>query len=282
MQDTLRQYLTISRPRFWPYLLGPYVVGVAAGGGELLAPLAWLIVIGLFFAYPANFIIYGINDVYDYETDKLNPKKQGYEALVKPESRWLVMRHALAWIVVGYLLLEFVPGHNDPAAWGLLGFYFFGVLYSMPPVRAKTKPFLDSVFNILYVFPALVGYGLAADRFPKWQLLVAAGLWCMAMHAYSAIPDIAADKKAKLRTVATVLGARGTLFFCALCYTGAAILSYRWLGVFALGAGAVYLAMMAVTLLNPTRDRVFKLYKYFPYLNMLVGMALFFWVIWKY
>lgn len=275
MTQTWRQYLRISRPRFWPYLLGPFVIGAVAGQADING---WLVVLALFFSYPANFIIYGINDVYDYDTDKLNPKKQGYEGLIKPEQRWFIMRHALACIVIGYVLLELVPGSNDVAAWGLLGFYCFGVLYSMPPVRAKTKPFLDSVFNVLYVFPAVVSYGLVTQQPPRWQLFLAAGLWCMAMHAYSAVPDIKADSKAKLRTVATVLGVRGTLVFCVLCYGAAAALSWPWLGWFSAVAGSVYLAMMALSFASPGRAQVFELYKYFPRLNMAVGGALFFWI----
>ncbi len=272
--------LKISRPRFWLYLLGPFIIGVAAAGS--FAPVGglgwWLVALGLYFTYPANFIVYGINDAYDYDTDRHNPKKRGYEAAVRPEHTWLIMRHALTWIIVGYLLLEFVPGHNDAAAWSLLGFYFFGVLYSMPPVRAKTKPFLDSAFNILYVFPGLVSYSLLTGKLPPWQLFAAAGLWCMAMHAYSAVPDIAADTRAKIRTVATALGDRGTLALCGLLYAGAAWFSWSWLGWFSLAAGAVYVGMVVATFLHPSRDRILRLYKYFPAINMAIGMALFFWI----
>ncbi len=277
--NSWKNYFRISRPRFWLYLLGPFIIGIAAAGSDVRGLEWWLVALGLYFTYPANFIIYGINDVHDYDTDKLNPKKQGYEALVSPEQRWMVLRHALTWIIVGYLLLEFVPGNNDAAAWSLLGFFFFGVLYSMPPVRAKTKPLLDSAFNILYVFPGLVSYTLITNNLPPWQIFAAAGLWCMAMHAYSALPDIAADTKAKIRTVATLLGSRGTLLFCIFCYVGAAVLSWHWLGWFSIAAGAVYIGMMLATLLDPRRDHVFRLYKYFPYLNMAVGTVLYFWIV---
>ena len=35
----------------------------------------------------------------------------------------------------------------------LAAFLSFSILYSAPPVRAKAAPILDSIFNILYVFP---------------------------------------------------------------------------------------------------------------------------------
>jgi 4-hydroxybenzoate polyprenyltransferase len=40
----------------------------------------------------------------------------------------------------------------------------------------------------------------------------------MAMHAYSAVPDISADREADLQTVATLYGKNGTLLFCIICY----------------------------------------------------------------
>ena len=36
----------------------------------------------VYFLIPANILIYGINDIFDYDTDKLNPKKGTYEAFI--------------------------------------------------------------------------------------------------------------------------------------------------------------------------------------------------------
>jgi hypothetical protein len=46
----------------------------------------------------------------------------------------------------------------------LLGFLFFGIFYSAPPIRAKEIPFLDSFFNILYVFPGIAAYLVDLQR----------------------------------------------------------------------------------------------------------------------
>ena len=43
------------------------------------------------------------------------------------------------------------------------------------------------------------------------------------MHAYSAIPDIKADTKAGLDTIATLLGRGWTHAFCIACFAVAAI-----------------------------------------------------------
>lgn len=268
-------YLKVSRPRFWPYLWGPFLIGLVAAGDPTFS---WrLLLAGLFFTFPANLLIYGFNDIFDYETDKHNQKKKGYETLLAPSERSRLLKWLTAWGVLGILLVTdaSVP---IPAKWAMTGFYFFGLGYSVPPIRAKARRLLDSMFNILYVFPGLVSYGLTSGSYPPLHLLLAAGLWCMAMHAYSAVPDIAADRRAKIQTIATWLHARGTLWFCLACYVGATALSAPSLGVFGLLAGAVYIGLMLASLTNPTQKHVFSLYKWFPLINMIVGAGLFFWI----
>lgn len=270
------KFFWLSRPRFWPYLLGPFVIGQVAAGEP--ASWLWTVILAVFFTYPANFIIYGMNDAYDYETDKLNPKKQSYEILLTPEWQRRVIQQAAFWVLVGLLLVRFAPGASSIASLGYLGFALFGVFYSMPPIRAKTIPFFDSFFNVLYVFPGVISYALTTGNWPSPWLFAAATLWCMAMHAYSAVPDIAVDTKARISTIATWLGTKNTLLFCLTCYLGAGVLSYYALGWFSVTASVVYVSVMLVTLRNTSRDKVFKLYRLFPVLNVTVGAALFFYI----
>lgn len=264
----------ISRPRFWPYVLGPYAIGALAAGTISNWPLVLLV--GLYFTLPANLLIYGVNDIFDYETDKHNPKKSSYEELVTPKDQKKLWR----WIgIMNAPFLFLLPFIGIQALWGVAWFLFFSYFYSAPPIRAKVRPLIDSLFNVLYVFPAVVGYGLVSGQFPSVQIFIAAMLWCMAMHAYSAVPDIEADKKAKIATIATKLGRQGTLSFCLLCYLLSAILSWSVLGYFSILAGVLYVGLMVVSLSTENRGQIFKLYTYFPIINIVVGAGLFFWVL---
>lgn len=76
-----QRVIKISRPRFWIYELGPYLIGIlgalsVTGMSFSDVEIRRLTLFALYFFVPANIWIYGINDIYDYETDKLNPKKQ--------------------------------------------------------------------------------------------------------------------------------------------------------------------------------------------------------------
>ena len=270
----IRWLIKISRPRFWVYITGPFLIGVLAASSVQNWPL--VILLGAYFTFPANLLIYGVNDIFDYETDKHNPKKEAYETLVKPKEQKQLWR----WIAITnapFLLL--LPFLGNSGRWGIAGFLFFSVFYSMPPVRAKVRPLIDSIFNVLYICPGIVGYAVVSKTMPSLYLCLAAAFWCMAMHAYSAVPDIQADKKAKINTIATQLGKAGTLLFCLVCYGLAAGLSISTLGQFSIAAGMLYGFMMIITLQAKNAKAVMKLYSLFPYINMGVGMALFFWIL---
>ena len=268
---TIRQLLIISRPRFWVYLVGPYVIALAAAGTW---PHATLLLFGLYLTLPANLLIYGINDIFDRETDRLNAKKQGYEAVLADKSvrpiAWLIIATNLPFLL--YFGLSFPLAAN---LW-LLVFIVTGVGYSLPPIRAKARPVIDSLFNILYVAPAFAVYVAASGQLPSTVAVIAATLWCMAMHAYSAVPDITADKAARTSTVATLLKRQPTLILCGLAYATAAGLSFSVIGWPAIIGGVVYLVLITLSLRTKSDQQLFRLYTWFPVVNTLLGAGLFF------
>ncbi|MEO8042138.1 MAG: prenyltransferase [Acidobacteriota bacterium] len=266
----------ISRPRFWLYLFGPYLVGLAAGASSRSDLLRFdSILFGLYFFLPANLLVYGVNDIFDFETDRLNPKKVEYEMLVQPET------HRALWIWIAVLNLPFIAaviilaGGSLPT---LAAFLLVAIFYSAPPVRAKQIPFLDSLFNILYILPGVFAFQMLTGNLPPLGVIVAAAFWTAAMHAYSAIPDIEADRAASVATIATLLGKTGTLTFCLGAFVAAAIFAHPYLGFVATVLCLVYVSMIAVSIAGEKNDHVFAVYKYFPLINAGAGLALFWFV----
>lgn len=262
-----------SRPHFWIYLLGPFLIGVTAGNHNLdFANIAFLIFFGLYFLFPANIFLYGVNDIFDFETDKLNPKKQGYEEVLEPNQQkklaTIIEVCSIPWLAALFFT-------NIATIIAAVVFVLLGYFYSARPIRAKTKPLLDSIFNVLYIIPALVGYFLTGATHLNWVLVLAGCLWTMAMHAYSAVPDITADKKAYLNTIATFLGSKGTLTFCTLCYLASSLLAGRSLGTPVYALGLVYLLMMRISFQQKTEADLLRVYKWFPLINILSGFVLF-------
>ncbi len=269
----MRFLLKVSRPRFWFYIFGPYIVGLVAAVEypQQLYKLTYLL-FGIYFTFPANLLIYGVNDIFDYETDKLNEKKGDYETLVAPDRRsklWL----AILITNIAFAGIFFLG--NWPAVIAGAAFLSFSVFYSAPPIRAKTKPFLDSAFNILYVMPGVFAYSLVSGQFPPESIVIAAGCWTAAMHAYSAIPDIDADKAAGLKTIATVCGPYFTLVICAMLYAIAGIIASEYLGLAGITIGFAYVLLMFASARSIKTGTLFKLYRSFPLINVVAGFVIF-------
>ena len=285
----LKKIWQTSRPRFWIYALGPYAVGVVTVLRSHQYALWWsipVLVFFVFFTLPANLFSYGVNDIFDYETDRLNPKKVEYESLVLPKERkglWMT----IALTTLPFLLYTlFALPLADTIA--LLCFFVFAASYSVPPIRAKARPYFDSMVSGLhYISPGIVGYVLGTSitgtKIPLAGFVycvVAGFLWSAAMHAFSAIPDIEADKNAGLATIATSLGKKNTLIVCTTLYA----LSGLMLIVLFTSVGAtiavIYVALM-LTAFKVSAKKIFTIYTIFPIVNTLAGMAIFFCILLK-
>ncbi|AGB15813.1 4-hydroxybenzoate polyprenyltransferase-like prenyltransferase [Halovivax ruber XH-70] len=263
----VRRLLTRSRPLFWLYLAGPALVG-AVYAADSPSTLTSPVVIGIvgYFLLPANLFLYGVNDVFDADVDAENPKKEGIEA--RYEGERLTIIAVVASAVVG---LALIPVLSPPATYYLIGFLLLGAAYSVPPVRFKTRPLLDSVSNGLYVLPAGVTYATIAGTHPPALAVLGGWFWAMGMHTFSAIPDIDPDRRAEIRTTATVLGQPAALGYCVVCWALAAVT----FGILDLRIGALLLVypliVGAIATANVTISRA---YWWFPAVNSTVGMVL--------
>ena len=325
----IRWLLRVSRPRFWMYVFGPFLIGIAAAfrayhditpqerwramigivynifelflsflkniGHDrsliifLVLFIAFIVLLFGYFLFPANLLLYGVNDYFDRDTDKLNPKKDAYEQRLTDVSAprlliWIVVINTiwlLALIIFFFQLPFLTPFTIALSISFLIGFIILSMTYSAPPFRFKARPFFDSISNILYIFPGLFAYFFFTPSlsFPlPWLAIAAGSFWCMAMHAYSAVPDIEADTKAGLQTIATKLGAYRTLLVCLVLYILSAIFAAAASSGFVLRytflvLGLVYVGMMIISL---TRlDKLMPIYKRFPLVNTVVGMSIF-------
>ena len=272
--DRLGYLLALSRPRFWFYLAGPIVVGVAVGAStveELFLPTS--VVLFGYFLLPANVLLYGVNDIFDAEVDTENPKKDDKEV------RWQGDPMVTAAVVVCGLLGISLIGLTPPAAWPWLGgFLVLAVEYSAPPFRFKTTPFLDSISNGLYILPGIAAYVVVAGAQPPLLAVAGAWLWTMGMHTFSAIPDIEPDRAAGIRTTATALGERRTYGYVAGCWLAAALafgLVDPRLGAL-LAVYPVFVAWVA-----GSSVAVGRAYWWFPALNTVVGALITLGALWE-
>ncbi|MCU1437460.1 MAG: prenyltransferase [Naasia sp.] len=219
----LRALLVSSRPLSWVNTAFPFAAAYLLTAGRIDA--AW-IVGTLYFLVPYNLAMYGINDVFDYESDLRNPRKGGVEGAVLDRSLHRPTLVAVLVTNVPFLLALVLLG--SPASWLVLAVSAFAVLaYSAPVLRFKERPFLDSLTSSThFTSPAVYGLVLAGAAFdgPLLALLGAFFLWGIASHAFGAVQDVLADRAGGIGSVATVIGARRTVVLAFAGYLAAALL----------------------------------------------------------
>jgi 4-hydroxybenzoate polyprenyltransferase len=232
----------------------------------------------LFFLIPYNFLMYGINDVFDYESDLRNPRKGGIEgALLDPKYHVITIWASVGFaaVFVAYLLLVGSPEAN---LW--LGLTLAAVLaYSVPGLRFKERPFLDSFTSAAhFVGPMVYGLVLAGSSIadPKVIAVIAAFMgWGMASHAFGAVQDVRADREAGIKSVATQIGARNTVRFAFALYIVSAlvIMTIGWHGVVASLAVLPYLVIISpyLNITDEDCERANGGWKRFIWLNFAAG-----------
>lgn len=239
----VRQLLLASRPLSWINTAFPFAAAYLLTTGRVDATL----VIGtLYFLIPYNLAMYGVNDVFDYESDLRNPRKGGAEgALLDPG---LHTRTLIAAAATNVPFLAYLVAVGSPLSWLVLAGSVFAVLaYSVRGLRFKEVPVLDSVTSsIHFVSPALYGLVLAGAHFTPglWLILAAFFLWGMGSHAFGAVQDVVPDREAGIASIATAFGAAGTTRFAiaAWALAGAAMLATPWPGPLAAVLALAYIA----------------------------------------
>ena len=127
---TLRELLTASRPFSWVNTAYVFAAGAYIGSGW-----SWRLLAGtIYFTLPFNVLLYGVNDLFDYQSDVLNPRKQSIEGgLLRPQ-RWRATWTAIAITNLPFLVLLFAT--STPVAAAALAFVLFtAYAYSAPPFR---------------------------------------------------------------------------------------------------------------------------------------------------
>jgi 4-hydroxybenzoate polyprenyltransferase len=271
--NKLKAVLMITRPRFLVYLFGPYLVGYLAGVDSYSKFFSFdFIYIFIFFMLPANFILYGLNDLFDQATDRINKKKGQYENLFSSNQLKL---YTVGIVVSSILAVPILFTLNTVALLIFLAFLFLAVFYSAPPLRFKARPFLDFFSNVLYIFPGLLAFAQSTSgRLPDTNIIASSWLWASAMHLFSAIPDIEADKTAGIQTSAVFLGRKKSLVLCFLMWSASSFLMISYSSFFIISL--FYPAIVLGVVFN--KLSLEKTYWRFSFINLLLGFLLFWYV----
>jgi len=279
----LKALFVSSRPLSWVNTAFPFAAAYFLTTRQIDATL----IIGtIFFLIPYNLAMYGINDVFDYESDLRNPRKGGVEgALLDTRMHRPTL---IASVVTTVPFVVYLVAVGSPLSWLVLAVSLFAVVaYSAKGLRFKERPFLDSVTSSThFVSPAVYGLVLAGAVFSPqlWAVLAAFFLWGVASHAFGAVQDVIADREGAISSIATVIGARATVRFAVVAYLagGVLLLFSSWPGPLAallvLPYAAVCVPFWNVT--DATSETANRGWRRFLLLNFITGFLVTMLMIW--
>lgn len=242
MTNKLHKLFLTSRPVSWINTAYPFAAGYLVTARRL----DLIFVIGtLFYLIPYNLLMYGVNDVYDYESDIRNPRKGGIEGAKLSRNIHHFVLTAAYVCALPFVVFLLLSAHRP---YGLVIFLlniFLVLAYSLPKLRFKERPFIDSATSSShFVGPLIFALSFSSYR-PNYGLIVLAFfLWGMASHAFGAVQDIHADKQGGIGSIATVIGAPKTVRLAIGLYAVSILLLAHqgWLGLIVAGTESMYIA----------------------------------------
>lgn len=252
---TALRLAVISRPSAWVPAALVYIGGLTVNSQ---AGMNWSTWTGLaFITMPMGLIVFGVNDIADRTSDAVNSRKGGaWGAVVNARENGLIIWAAVVFSL-SFLLLDLLSRHYL-AALSVAGICLFACVYSLNPVRLKSRPIADSLSNGFWVICMFCsGYysstaGLAS-YYPAVHILIVLLLCGAAVHALTTLLDCEVDKAAGDQTIGVFLGRRQTLAIAAIMFAVCFFLVSSPVMAAYLGAAAT-LALIGI--LRPARTNV--------------------------
>lgn len=260
-------WLKVSRPGLWFQTLWLYTLPTSRLP-VFESPLFW---IGLVYVtFPVNFLVYGWNDIVDFENDQHNPRKDSFLFGARGTREQLAM---LPWPIVRaqlpfFAVFIWIGGGIMVAL--LAGMVAANWLYNLPRAGWRGRPPLELINQAGYLLLLPLSVIVNSTPAVSWAAVGYLVLFCTHSHLMGEIMDVVPDERAGRKTTARMLGVRLTKFLVlSLVVVEGLLLGFHFrdwiLGGFLL-LGAVWLALDLFVIY---RDR-----NYTPFEFRLFGLAI--------
>ena len=256
LTDEIAFVVKAARPGFWLTAIWFYLVPV--GGRNVLNQAEfWL---GLFYvSFPLGVLIYGWNDVVDFEVDRFNPRKGTYLFGARGTAERLArLPWRIALVQVPFAILFTLLLGPKALAWFAV-LIVVTAMYNCQPFAFKGRPGFDLLNQAGYLLVFVLASWLNHVSQVPWFTFLFGTMFAMHSHLFGQIMDLGPDRTAGRRTLAGVLRARPAKWLLIGFLAAEAVLIWKWardpwLAAF-LAASAVWF-MLDVMLL--WRDRPYS------------------------
>ncbi len=239
----LRFLLKVARPGFWLTSIWFYLLPL--GQHRVFGTVEfWL---GLFYlTFPLGMIIYGWNDVVDFETDRLNPRKDSFLFGARPTPEqigrlpWRIAVVQMPFV----LLLTYLLGWRALAWFTVLA--ATTAIYNWPRIGCKGRPGFDLLNQAAYLLVFILSSWINGLPQAPWFTFIFGALFAMHSHLFGEIMDLEPDRAVGRRTTAVTVGARWSkgIMVAFLCFETLVVWQAAhdpWIAVFLVGGGLFFL-----------------------------------------
>ena len=190
------------RPNLWAFGLAIYFIGVLASGFYLPAHLVGAIVAILLCTSSIT-----VNHYFDVETDRKSKQLYRFPVAAGKISKRSAAVFSLAVVLVSIFLGFFL--NTNSLIWILFA-NFMVFTYSVPPIRIKERPYLETFWNGMGYgwVPFYLGLLISGIQINYFQHLLGfiPFLISASGHILLQVRDIEDDKKGNVTTTSTKLG----------------------------------------------------------------------------
>jgi 4-hydroxybenzoate polyprenyltransferase len=200
-------WLKVSRPGLWFQTLWLYTLPTSRLS-VFHSPIFWL---GLVYVtFPLNFLVYGWNDIVDFENDQNNPRKDSFLFGARGSRDELArLPVALALSQVPFFIV-FVLLRGPVVAALLAGMLLANLLYNLPRSGWRGRPPLELINQAGYLLLLPLSVILNQTPAVSWAAVGYLVLFCTHSHLMGEIMDVVPDARANRRTTARLLGVKPT------------------------------------------------------------------------
>lgn len=273
MIKRLSFWLKVSRPGLWFATLWLYLMPTS--GLDVLDSVPfWM---GLLYAtFPLNFMIYGWNDIADYEIDQGNPRKDSFWFGAKGSKEQL----AHLWKAIAFVQIITIPFFIWMIGWKMVGLYlallFVNYIYNHPRFGLSSRPPLEVLCQIGYLLVVPFSMWLNEVSPLPWQTYAYLLLFAFQSHLIGEVMDIEPDRRSGRQTTATKIGMKNTKLLIILIVLSEASLLFFVFREYIFG-GMLGLALLwliiDLTIIFKTKIYTVQQMKLFGVLSNLVAIV---------
>ena len=200
-------WLKVSRPGLWFQTLWLYTLPTSRLP-ILHSPVFWL---GLIYVtFPLNFLVYGWNDIVDFENDQHNPRKDSFLFGARGSKAQLAKLPLALVLSQLPFFLPFIWLRGWMMAAMLGGMMVANLLYNLPRVGWRGRPPLELVNQAGYLLLLPMSVLLNQTVAASWAAVGYLVLFCTHSHLMGEVMDVIPDALAGRNTTARVLGVKAT------------------------------------------------------------------------